>query len=63
GLIVWAVVAATGKKEQPLQSGDSALDVLKRSYARGEINKDEFESKKKTSFENAGWGVWCSPQF
>ena len=50
GLIVWAVVAAArrpGESDSTTRSAESALEILKRRYARGEINKEEYEAKKK----------------
>jgi putative membrane protein len=49
GLIVWLVVAAIRRPGGSRSSAwsDSALEVLKKRYARGEINKEEYEDKKK----------------
>ena len=49
GLIIVGVVLgirwliSQGKESR----SDSALEILRQRYARGEINKDEFEAKKK----------------
>jgi len=44
-LIRWLVTSPrTGPSPKP---EDSALEILKRRYARGEIGKEEFEEKKK----------------
>jgi putative membrane protein len=45
-LIRWLFVS-TGAKGHGVTSEDSPLEILKRRYARGEINKEEFEQKKK----------------
>ena len=53
GLIIWAVVALvqglsqTGGFRGASDQQDSALEILKRRYARGEIGKEEFEEKKE----------------
>ena len=50
GLIIWAVVAAVRPGESSGSDSattSSALDVLKKRYARGEINKEEYEEKKR----------------
>jgi putative membrane protein len=44
-LIRWAVLSAN--KDRGYKPGESALDILKKRYARGEIKKEEFEEKKK----------------
>ena len=49
GLIIVAVVVGIrwllgqGKESR----SDSALEILRQRYARGEINKEEFEAKKR----------------
>ena len=44
-LIRWVVLSTDRRHET--RAGESALDILKQRYARGEINREEFEEKKK----------------
>jgi putative membrane protein len=47
--IIWAVKRFTGpgRSNESASGGETALDILKKRYARGEIDKEEFEQKKK----------------
>lgn len=45
-LIRWLILSARAGSHG-IPPGDSALEILKKRYARGEINKDEFEEKKR----------------
>ena len=52
GLVIWGIVALVRGVSSPGNSGssnqaDSALEILKRRYARGEITKQEYEERKK----------------
>jgi putative membrane protein len=42
-----AVVRHLSRNSGTGQSGDAALDVLRKRYASGEIDKKEFEEKQK----------------
>ncbi len=44
-LVVWAVQKGTGGGAG--RTEESALEILKKRYARGEISKEEFEEKKR----------------
>ena len=43
-LIVWVIREIGGKNSR---SNSNALEILKERYAKGEIDKKEFEEKKK----------------
>jgi putative membrane protein len=45
-LIRWLIIS-TRTPSHGTSSGESALEILKKRYARGEINKEEFEEKKR----------------
>jgi len=45
-LIFWIVRAIQRNGNQQYQP-ESAIDILKKRYARGEISKEEFEERKK----------------
>lgn len=48
-VIVWFVVNQMNKNKQDTQSKgqETALDILKKRYAKGEITKEQFEQMKK----------------
>jgi putative membrane protein len=51
GLVIWGVVALvrglSGSKYCDSSVESSALEILKRRYARGEVSKREYEEKKR----------------
>jgi putative membrane protein len=52
GLVIWGIVALVRGVTWPGNTGssnqaDSALEILKRRYARGEITKQEYDERKK----------------
>ena len=56
GLVIWSIIAliknASGRQgyfNQPENQSKekTPMDILKERYAKGEINKEEFENKKK----------------
>ncbi len=47
-LVIWLYRQVTAPRDAAVSRGEeSALDILKKRYARGEIDKKEFEEKKR----------------
>ena len=45
GIVIWAVVRLTSRNNSKEQV--SALDIAKQRYARGELNREQFEQVRK----------------
>ena len=45
-LIRWLILSTRSGTQRPSHE-DSALEILRKRYAQGEINKEEFEEKKR----------------
>jgi putative membrane protein len=45
GLIIWAV--RRNDNRQSNSTGDSAMDIARQRYAKGEITKEQFQQMKK----------------
>lgn len=46
-LIKWLIQATGDRRHSDTNTGSNAMEILRERYARGEINRDEFESMKR----------------
>ena len=46
-VVIWVVVRLVNQNNQKQINKQTPLDILKERYAKGEIDKNEFEERKK----------------
>lgn len=48
-LVIWGIkaISENRSRNESRSGGDRALEILKERYARGEIERDEFETRKR----------------
>lgn len=46
-VVFWYLKSVFSGRDSPGKTQKSALEILQERYARGEIDRDEFEQKKK----------------
>jgi putative membrane protein len=50
GLVIWGISVLSHRTREPERTvthPDSPMEILKRRYAKGEIEREEYEAKKK----------------
>ncbi|HLF76023.1 MAG TPA: SHOCT domain-containing protein [Dehalococcoidia bacterium] len=45
-IVIWAIVRVTERSDRRQDTGESAIDILRRRYARGEIDKEQFDQMR-----------------
>ena len=45
--VLWALRIASGRQGGAAENQKTALEILKERYAKGEIEREEFEQKRK----------------
>jgi len=48
GLVAWVVVSLTRRGREPAAGGPDAEEVLRRRFADGELDEDEYRSRLQT---------------
>lgn len=43
-MVILLIRAFSGSKSSSMSAGETAVDILKKRYARGEISKEEYDS-------------------